>query len=421
VTPHIPSTAYAPNSHIAPPPEYTEYKTRKRQSGGAAMTKPLFIVSREDWSLHRKGYQDQTRHQQKVREAIKQNLSDLVTEESIVTSSGDNQIIKVPIRSLDEFRFRYNYNKSKHVGQGDGDSQVGDVLGVDPSAAKGPGKGEGAGDQPGDDYYEAEVSMAELESILFEELELPNLENKDKKSMTTQEVQFTDVRKKGIMSNIDKKRTILENLRRNSREGKPSIGGISPDDLRFKTWQEVEKPHSNAVILAMMDTSGSMGIFEKYIARSFFFWMSRFLRTKYENVEILFVAHHTEAREVTEEEFFTKGESGGTICSSAYQKALEIIDSRYPPANYNIYPFHFSDGDNLTSDNEKCVKLIEELMKRSNMFGYGEVNQYNRSSTLMSAYRHIKNEKFMYYVIKEKSEVYNALRMFFSKPEAHLM
>ncbi|WJH34850.1 sporulation protein YhbH [Paenibacillus aurantius] len=379
------------------------------------MTKPVFIVSREDWSLHRKGYQDQTRHQEKVREAIKQNLPDLVTDESIILSNG-RQIIKIPIRSLDEYRFRYNYSKSKHVGQGDGDSQVGDVLGSEP--AKGPGKGEGAGSQPGEDYLDTEVSVEELQAMLFDELELPNLQEKDKKQLHTSEVVFTDIRKKGIMSNIDKKRTILENLKRNANAGQPGIHGISPDDLRFKTWEEIHKPHSNAVIIAMMDTSGSMGSFEKYIARSFFFWMTRFLRTKYENVEIVFIAHHTEAKEVTEEEFFNKGESGGTICSSAYQKAIDIIDSRYSPAMYNIYPFHFSDGDNLTSDNERCVKLIGQLMERTNMFGYGEVNQYNRSSTLMSAFKHIKNPKFQYCIIREKGEVYDALKAFFYKPEA---
>lgn len=164
----------------------------------------------------------------------------------------------------------------------------------------------------------------------------------------------------------------------------------------------------------MMDTSGSMGIFEKYVARSFFFWMVRFLRTKYEKVEIVFIAHHTEAKEVSEEDFFTKGESGGTICSSAYRKALEIIDHRFSPERFNIYPFHFSDGDNLTSDNERCTKLVKELMERSNMFGYGEVNQYNRSSTLMSAYRHIKDPRFRYAIIREKGEVYDALKTFFS-------
>lgn len=223
-----------------------------------------------------------------------------------------------------------------------------------------------------------------------------------------------------MMSNIDKKRTLLENLRRNASSGKPGIHSISPDDLRYKTWDDITIPHSNAVIIAMMDTSGSMGTFEKYCARSFFFWMTRFLRRQYEKVEIVFLAHHTEAKEVSEQDFFTRGESGGTICSSAYQKALEIIDSRYPPAKYNIYPFHFSDGDNLTSDNERCVKLIGELLQRSNMFGYGEVNQYNRSSTLMSAYRHLKQEQFMHYVIKDKKEVYQALKVFFGKKQLKL-
>ncbi|OUS70058.1 sporulation protein YhbH [Paenibacillus sp. MY03] len=377
-------------------------------------SEPLFIVSREDWSLHRKGYSDQARHQQKVQEAIRKNLPDLVSDESIVLSDG-RKTVKVPIKSLDESRFIYNYNKKQHVGQGDGDSQVGDVLGVDPQAAKGPGKGKDAGDQPGEDLVDTEISIDQLEDMLFEELELPNLEQKQKEQLQTREIVFTDIRKKGIMSNIDKKRTLMENLRRNANAGISGIGGISPDDLRYKTWTEIVKPQSNAVILALMDTSGSMGSFEKYCARSFFFWMTRFLRRKYEHVEIIYVAHHTEAKEVTEEEFFTRGESGGTICSSAYQKALDIIDSRYPTAAWNIYPFHFSDGDNLTSDNERCVKLISQLMERCNMFGYGEVNQYNRSSTLMSAYKHIHDKKFMYSIIKEKGEVYKALTTFFSK------
>lgn len=378
------------------------------------MTDPMFIVSREDWSLHRKGYEDQTRHQEKVKDAIRNHLPDLVSEESIILSNG-RDVVKIPIRSLDEFRFRYNYNKSKQVGQGDGDSQVGDVVGRDPSP--GAGQGKGAGDKAGDDYYEAEVSFEELESMLFSEMELPYMKQKQKDQMETVDVVFNDIRKKGLMGNIDKKRTILEAIRRNAFDGKAGLHSISNDDLRFKTWDEKRIPHSNAVVLAMMDTSGSMGFFEKFIARSFFFWMVRFLRTKYEKVEIVFIAHHTEAKEVTEEEFFTKGESGGTICSSAYRKALEIIDSRYPPHLYNLYPFHFSDGDNLTSDNERCLKLVEELIAKCNMFGYGEVNQYNRHSTLMSAYRQIKDPKFMYSIIREKGEVYKALKTFFNKRE----
>lgn len=381
------------------------------------MKSPLFIVSEEDWSLHRKGYQDQMRHQEKVKEAIRQNLPDLVSEESIIMSDGQ-QVVKIPIRSMEEYRLRYNYQKTQQVGQGNGESQVGDVIGRENKRQPGPGKGQGAGDQAGVDYYEAEVSVEELESILFSELELPFMQDKETHEMTIEKIEFNDVRKKGLIGNIDKKRTLLQAIKRQALNGQKKKIRFSVDDLRFKTWDEVTVPHSNAVVIAMMDTSGSMGVFEKYITRSFFFWMVRFLRTRYENVEIVFIAHHTEAKEVDEELFFNKGESGGTICSSAYRKALEIIHSRYPASRYNIYPFHFSDGDNLTSDNERCIELVQELIDCSNMFGYGEVNQYNRHSTLMSAYRHLKNPKFMHYVIREKGQVYHALKHFFRRRKA---
>lgn len=220
------------------------------------------------------------------------------------------------------------------------------------------------------------------------------------------------------MGNIDKKKTMISAFKRNALSGDPGFHPIYKEDFKFKTWNEIQKPDSKAVVLAMMDTSGSMGLWEKYMARSFFFWMNRFLRTKYETVEIEFIAHHTEAKVVPEEDFFSKGESGGTICSSVYRKALELIDHKYDPVKFNIYPFHFSDGDNLTSDNVRCVKLVEELMKVSNMFGYGEVNQYNRHSTLMTAYKNIDNEKFRYYILKQKADVFHAMKSFFKDEES---
>ena len=165
--------------------------------------------------------------------------------------------------------------------------------------------------------------MTEVEEVLFKELELPNLEEKEQTEIVSEDIEFNDIRKKGLIGNIDKKRTILTAIKRNAIKGKAEISPIHSDDLRFKTWNVVENPESQAVVLAMMDTSGSMGTFQKYIARSFFFWMTRFLRTKYETVEIEFIAHHTEAKVVSEEDFFSKGESGGTRCSSAYLTALE--------------------------------------------------------------------------------------------------
>jgi len=793
-------------------------------------------VSQHDWSLHRKGQIDQERHKEKIREAIKKNLGDIVSEESIILSDG-KKMVRVPIRSLDEYRFRYDPGRQQHAGQGNGKSKIGDVVAQDPRPGRGK-KGD-AGKDPGYDYYEAEITMEELAAMIFEDLGLPNLEQKRQQELQTDAVRFTDVRKKGPLTNLDKKRTILENMKRNAAKGEPKFQDIKSEDLRFKVWEPTIRYQSNAVVLAMMDVSGchtaghhiemadgsykdvseivegdevaclnpetlekttshvvetftktasetlvvktedatlratpqhvyfvydepnnciiekradelqvgdkiilvntwgstnqsqeamltedqaymlgvllgdghifispnsssifitdeneerlrlygeafergfgvqglirhrsgrqrihfnraplardlvarypmlkrlsrhryieasiyrepveiraaflrglfdaegtiahhavmfysashqlitqvkhllsywgirarihdfeadesrmgegrviragtyyklsinakdvllfaehigfgcpqkhakmqalvqkqaagidamrskyileedwrerfahlagvtrlytyyrketytlsqqqlrtlaasrtatvddqgyidsvlkrslmvsrvqsikcitepvqvydfevaehhnyivdgmlshnSMGEFEKYIARSFYFWMVRFLRTKYNNVQIVFISHHTEAKEVTEEEFFHKGESGGTQVSSAYELALEIIKERYNPDDWNIYPFHFSDGDNLPWDNDRCVQLVNKLMELCNIFGYGEIREghYRSPSTLMSAYNKITDKKFTAVTISDKKEVYPALRKFFAQ------
>lgn len=377
----------------------------------------MFSVNRQDWSLHRKGPIDQQRHKEKIKEAIKKNLSDIVSEENIILSDG-KKTIKVPIRSLDEYRFRYDPGQGQGVGQGNGKSKVGDVIGQD--SQDGPGKGKEAGDQPGVDYYEADVTLDELAAMIFEDLGLPNLQEKRQQELESETVKFTDVRKVGVMSNLDKKRTIMENIKRNAAAGDARFKDVKKDDLRFKTWEKEIRLESNAVVFAMMDVSGSMGDFEKYIARSFYFWMVRFLRTKYNKVNIVFISHHTEAKEVTEEEFFHKGESGGTQVSSAYELAMQIIKDRYPPSVWNIYPFHFSDGGNLPWDNDRCVELVQKFIDIANLFGYGEIREshYSLMSTLMSAYSRIDNKKFVGVTISDKSEVYPALRKFFSTSDA---
>jgi sporulation protein YhbH len=223
------------------------------------MAKLEFSLQKEDWSLHRKGQQDQERHKEKVKQAIKENLADLISEESIVMSNG-RQIVKIPIRSLEEYRIRYNFNKSRQVGSGDGDTRVGDIVAQGRPDGQGPGSGQGgAGDAPGVDYTEAGVTLEDIESALFEELELPNLEKKEPEQVTAADVEFRDVRKTGITSNIDKKRTLIESIRRTQRAGAEELR-ITPEDLRFKTWEDIEKPESSAIVLAMMDTSGSMNV-----------------------------------------------------------------------------------------------------------------------------------------------------------------
>jgi sporulation protein YhbH len=380
-------------------------------------------VNRNDWSLQRKGVIDQDRHKERVKEAIKKNLGSIVSNESIILSDG-KRTVKVPIRSLDEYKFRYDYRKKKHVGQGDGKTKVGDVIGRESEGQQGSGKGPGAGDTAGQDYYEADVEIDDIAKLIFEDLHLPYLEEKAKRAIPSKTTRFTEIRRSGILSNLDKRHTILENIKRQAREGGGAkFGNVKKEDLRFKTWEETVQYESNAVVMAMMDVSGSMGEFKKYIARSFYFWMVRFLRTKYDNVDIVFISHHTEAKEVTEEQFFTQGESGGTVVSSAYKLALDIIGERYNPRDWNIYPFHFSDGDNYYSDNDEAVKLADELIQTCNLFGYGEIGEegatsYRRSSgALLSIFAdRLKNQdRFIGVRIDDKEDVYPALKQFFGK------
>lgn len=377
-------------------------------------------VQRNDWSLQRKGIIDQERHKERIKDAIKKNLGSIVSNESIILSNG-RKTVKVPMRALDEYKFRFDYRKRKHVGQGGGDTQVGDVIGRENQQGQGQEPGD-AGNRPGQDYYEADVNIDEIAALIFEDLHLPYLEEKSKQAVRSTTTKFTEVRRVGALSNLDKRRSILENIRRQAREkGQAKIGPFKKEDLRFKSWEEEIKYESNAVVLAMMDVSGSMGEFKKYIARSFFFWMVRFLRTKYDTVQIVFISHHTEAKEVTEDAFFTQGESGGTVVSSAYKLALEIIAERYPPRDWNIYPFHFSDGDNYYSDNEDAVKLADKLIETCNLFGYGEIGEegmgsYRRSSgALLSIFSdRLKNQdRFIGVRIDDKEDVYPALKQFF--------
>ncbi|HEX3557795.1 MAG TPA: sporulation protein YhbH [Pyrinomonadaceae bacterium] len=381
-------------------------------------------IQRNDWSLQRKGIIDQERHKERVREAIRKNLGSIVSNEAIILSDG-KRTVKVPIRSLDEYKFRFDHRKKKHVGTGDGKTRVGDVIARESQPGRGQGRGTGpAGQDPGADYYEAEVDIDELAALIFEDLQLPFLEDKAKQAVPARTTRFNEIRRTGVFSNLDKRRMILENIKRNAREGGAArFGGVRKEDLRFKTWEEDKRYESNAVVMALMDVSGSMGEFKKYIARSFFFWMVRFLRTKYDNVEIVFISHHTEAREVSEEQFFTQGESGGTVVSSAYQLALDIIRARFRPADWNIYPFHFSDGDNYYSDNEEAVRLADEMIRTCNLFGYGEIGEeggggYRRSSgALLSIFndRLKNNERFIGVRIDDKEDVYPALKQFFGR------
>lgn len=385
-----------------------------------SVDRPTFTttITQSDWSLHRKGPIDQARHQEKVKEAISGQLPGILSDESIITGDG-KKIVKLPIRSLELPRFRFDpKNKKDQVGQGNGDSKVGDVLGQQGQPGNGPGKGPGAGEIPGIDYYEAEITIDELTQMVFADLGLPFLEPKTQQEVSERKLVFDDVRKTGPMGNLDRRRMIKNALIRNAREtGRASLGsGIRQDDMRFRTWNETTEPTTNAVLIAMRDVSGSMGEFEKYVSRASFAWMLRFLRTEYDKVDTVFITHHTQAKEVDEQNFFGLGESGGTTVAPAYQLALDIIDQRYPRDKFNTYPFHFSDGDTMGGDdNDRSTELAKKLLENSNQFGYAEVKEGGRqnATSLSQALRRIQDPRMVIANIAKKEDILPALQTFF--------
>lgn len=370
---------------------------------------------------------DRQRHRQKVRESIRENIADLIAEESIIGKDKD-KIIKVPIRGMKEYRFIYGEN-TPGVGQGDGNSQPGQVIGKGDAEGKGKGQDQ-AGDQPGVDYYETDVTLEELVTIMFEDLELPDMERKALREVMSERLsKRRGYRKAGIRIRLDKKRTAVARIKR--RLAVQNNAGEEWDeeerfpfhqkDMIYRHTVEDIRPESNAVVVCIMDTSGSMDTMKKYLARSFFFMLYQFVSTKYRNVEIVFVAHHTEGREVTEEEFFYKGESGGTFISSGYNKALEIIQERYHPTLWNVYAFHCSDGDNFESDNPAAIKAAKELCEVCNLFGYGEIkplgSRYYESS-MLNIFRRLEADNFQTVLIERKEDIWPSFKAFLAREQA---
>lgn len=381
-----------------------------------------YSLSTDTWDLHRRAERDRARHNEKVREVIRKNLGDVIANEDIITAD-KGKIVKVPVRGLELPHIRFDPYDRTRVGQGQGGTKPGDVIARAPGQQEGPGTGKQAGQEPGVDFYEAEFTVEELAALVFEDLHLPNLEDKGAKQVPADVMDFNSISKRGLASNLDRKRTILQAMRRNAREGKSGPGQkltIREDDKRFKTWEIVTEPQRNAVIFAMRDVSGSMGEFEAYICRSFYFWMLRFLRTKYTNCEIVFITCHTEAKEVDEARFFALGDSGGTRMSSAYSLALDIIEKRYNPREWNIYPFLFSDGYNW--GDQECVDLVRRLLGMVNLIGYGEIGTDGWQASfgfapLGQAYEDAFGDDSRVVLVKinDKEDVWPALKRFFSQ------
>ena len=232
---------------------------------------------------------------------------------------------------------------------------------------------------PGEHLLEVDVQLSDLAKILGEELELPRIQARGKKNIIQEEDRYVGINRVGPESLRHFKRTYKQALKRQIASGtySPEQPVIVPirEDLRYRARKKVPGPTANAVIVYMMDVSGSMEDEQKEIVRIESFWIDTWLRSQYRGIESRYIVHDTDAKEVDEETFYHLRESGGTRISSAYQLAAGLIERHYPTDDWNIYLFHFSDGDNLSDgDDESCIDLITtRLLPRVNLFCYGQV------------------------------------------------
>ena len=368
---------------------------------------------------------DRRRHREKIDKAIREGVTDIIADESIIGQNGKKKI-KIPVKGIKQYRFVYGSNEQKKVGSSAGnDVSRGQKI---PKKNQGQGQGSGSGkpgNEPGEEYYEVEITLEELASYLFDSLHLPELERKQFKKMSTEKMKRHGYRNQGIRPRLDKKESVKKMLKR--RNIAKRVGDVDEDDfafresdLRYKHIKQKKVPNSNAVIFFVMDISGSMTKTKKYLSRSFFFLLYHFIRSKYDKTEIIFIAHDSNAYEVSEEQFFSRGSSGGTIVSSALQMVDEIIKKRYHPSAWNVYMFQCSDGDNWASDNKKVREYIDKLKEICQFIGYCEVEPSDEkikwisdNTNLFEVYEKIISQNVKQAKINSKADIWPAFKEFF--------
>ena len=341
-------------------------------------------IFRNHKSIVDRAASDRMRHKKKIDKAIKESLKDVVAEESIIGQDGKKKI-RIPVKGIKEYRFIFGNNENnKTVGSGGQHSlKRGQKIGSK-RAQQGQGQGTGeASDQKGDEYYDVEVTLEELAEYLFSDLELPDLEKKQFRFISQETVKRKGYRFKGIRPRLSKKETLKRKIRR--RKMAEKAGTYDPDsddrfpfhkdDLKYHHVKPKSKENSAAVIFFLMDVSGSMSQERKFLARSFFFLLYQFLNHRYETVEVVFISHSTEAKRVSEDDFFKVATYGGTLISSCLDLQLDIIEKEFHPHSWNIYTFYCGDGENWSSDNEKCIDLFKQIKDVSQLTGYCEINE----------------------------------------------
>lgn len=362
---------------------------------------------------------DHARFRKIVKGRIRNGLRKYISSGEMPIPKGKG-VFKLPMPSIDTPRFRFGDKQQGGLGQGDGEQ--GEP--VDGQEGEGqPGQGE-AGEGEGKKELEVELTMDELAAILGEELELPKIEPKGKKTLEAQTNKYTSIGQVGPDSLKHFKRTYREALKRQIATGtydaKNPIIIPNRHDFRYRASDVKVEFENSAVVIYMMDVSGSMGDEQKEIVRTESFWINLWLKSQYKNIEIRYIIHDATAKEVDEETFFKTRESGGTLISSAFKLCKEVIEADYSPAEWNIYPFHFSDGDNWSTDDTKlCLDLLENfLLPNCNVFCYGQVeSRYGSGQFYKDLHTRYgdANDQVILSKIKNKDAIMDSIKDFLGK------
>lgn len=359
---------------------------------------------------------DLSRFKQIVKGKVRGQLRKYITHGEMIGRKG-REFVSIPVPNIEIPHFRHGRKGSGGVGQGDG--EVGQPIGRGQDDGDGQGQ---AGNQPGGHIREVEVTLDELAEMLGAELELPRIQPKGQDSLKSRKDKYTTIRQTGPESLRHFKRTYKRALKRliASDEYDAASPRIIPtrEDQMYRSWKTVHDPQANAAVIYMMDVSGSMTDDQKEIVRIEAFWIDTWLQNQYDGVQTRYIIHDALAKEVDEDTFYHTRESGGTRISSAYSVARNIIQRDFPPEEWNIYCFQFSDGDNWGEDNAGCLSiLVEEILPYCNLYCYGQVESPYGSGDFIRELRKINSkwDNLILSEIENKAAIYDSIKMFLGK------
>ncbi|MGD9479326.1 YeaH/YhbH family protein [Shinella sp. G-2] len=410
----------------------------------------------------------------RVHDELKRSINDRVKSDRITDVDAAHGV-PVPKRGADEPGFRNSSasGERQYVLPGNESFSAGDRIGK-PDSGGGRGGGRGPGQGEGEDDFLFVLSRDEVLDLFFEDLELPDMVKLNLKETVTYKAHRVGFTTSGTPSNINVGRTMRNSFGRRIALRRPSEGEyqaladeialleaeaelsaperrrlaalradleilqkrrkriayVDPVDVRFNRFERQPLPNASAVMFCLMDVSASMGEREKDLAKRFFVLLHLFLKRRYERIDIVFIRHTDEAREVDEETFFFSKQSGGTVVSTALEEMQRIILDRYPSNLWNIYAAQASDGDNATGDSERCAQLLRgELMTLCQYYAYVEIIDERESeifgatdngTALWRAYRTVDGAiaNFQMTRIARPADIYPVFRKLFARHKA---